>query len=125
MRSCRCSNLYPAGSKNPSGHHSQAGRRLRIRHKSALNGFTDEASASSKLNHASIPMWSSQMLLSRLCFCIQIILMASLAIPMPHALARSDNLSLSDQPGLVPDAADEQLSPELQRQMVDRKSTRL
>lgn len=58
------------------------------------------------------------MLLNRLCFCIQIILMASLAIPMSHALARSDNLSLSDQPGLVPDAADEQLSPELQRQMV-------
>jgi lipoprotein-anchoring transpeptidase ErfK/SrfK len=68
-------------------------------------------------------MWSSQMLLSRLCFCIQIILMASLAIPMPHALARSDNLSLSDQPGLVPDAADEQLSPELQRQMVSYRTS--
>ena len=63
------------------------------------------------------------MLLSRFCFCIQIILMASLAIPMPHALARSDNLSLSDQPGLVPDAADEQLSPELQRQMVSYRTS--
>ena len=37
------------------------------------------------------------MLLIRLCFCIQIILMASLAIPMPHALARDD---LGDQPGV-------------------------
>ena len=63
------------------------------------------------------------MLLNRLCFCIQIILMASLAMPMPHALARSDNLSLSDQPGLVPDAADEQLSPELQRQMVSYRTS--
>ena len=63
------------------------------------------------------------MLLNRLCFCIQIILMASLAMPMPHALARSDNLSLSDQPGLVPDAADEELSPEFARQMVSYRTS--
>lgn len=62
------------------------------------------------------------MLLIRLCFYIQIILMVSLAVPMPHALARSDNLSLGDQPGLVPDAADEELSPELQRQMVSYRT---
>jgi lipoprotein-anchoring transpeptidase ErfK/SrfK len=62
------------------------------------------------------------MLLIRLCFYIQIILMASLAMPMPHAFARSDNLSLGDQPGLVPDAADEELSPELQRQMVSYRT---
>jgi lipoprotein-anchoring transpeptidase ErfK/SrfK len=62
------------------------------------------------------------MLLIRLCFYIQIILMASLAMSMPHALARSDNLSLGDQPGLVPDAADEELSPELQRQMVSYRT---
>jgi lipoprotein-anchoring transpeptidase ErfK/SrfK len=62
------------------------------------------------------------MLLIRLCFYIQIILMVSLAVPMPHALARSDNLSLGDQPGLVPAAADEELSPELQRQMVSYRT---
>ena len=62
------------------------------------------------------------MLLIRLCFYIQIILMVSLAVPMPHALARSDNLSLGDQPGLVPKAADEELSPELQRQMVSYRT---
>jgi len=62
------------------------------------------------------------MLLNRLCFYIQIILMASLAIPMSHALAQSDYLSLGDQPGLVPNAADEELSPELQRQMVSYRT---
>ena len=62
------------------------------------------------------------MLLIRLCFCIQIILMVSLATPVPHALAQNDNLSLGDQPGLVPDAADEELSPDLQRQMVSYRT---
>jgi lipoprotein-anchoring transpeptidase ErfK/SrfK len=62
------------------------------------------------------------MLLIRIRFCIQIVLVASLAIPVPHAFARNDNLSIGDQPGLVPDSADEQLSPELQRQMVSYRT---
>ena len=59
--------------------------------------------------------------LIRLCVCIQLLLAASLAMPMAHALAQ--NPSDGDQPGLIPDAADEQLSPELQRQMVSYRTT--
>ena len=65
-------------------------------------------------------MRNFQMLLIRLCFCIQIILVASLAMPMPPAFAQIDK---GDQPGLVPDAADEQQSPELQRQMVSYRTS--
>ena len=59
------------------------------------------------------------MLLIRLCICIQFILMASLAIPMPSAFAQNDP---GDQPGLVPNAVDEQLPPEWQRQMVSYRT---
>jgi lipoprotein-anchoring transpeptidase ErfK/SrfK len=58
------------------------------------------------------------MLLNRLCLCIQVVLMASLAMPMPHAFAQRDNSSLVDQPGVIPNAADEELPPELRRQVV-------
>jgi lipoprotein-anchoring transpeptidase ErfK/SrfK len=61
-----------------------------------------------------------QMLLIRFCLCIQIILMASLAMPMPHVLAQVDK---GDQPGLIPDAADEELSPEFARQMVSYRTS--
>jgi lipoprotein-anchoring transpeptidase ErfK/SrfK len=61
--------------------------------------------------------------LIRLCFCIQIILLASLAMPMSHALAQRQDMSIGDQPGMVPDAADEELSPELQRQMVSYRTS--
>jgi lipoprotein-anchoring transpeptidase ErfK/SrfK len=67
-------------------------------------------------------MWSFQMLLIRLCFCVQIILLASLAMPMSHALAQRQGMSIDDQPGLIPDAIDEELSPELQRQIVSYRS---
>ena len=62
------------------------------------------------------------MLLNRLCFCILIFLVASLAMPMPHALAQRGNPQDADQPGMIPDAADEELSPELQRQMVSYRT---
>ena len=62
------------------------------------------------------------MLLIRLCFCVQIILLASLAMPMSHALAQRQGMSIDDQPGLIPDAVDEELSPELQRQIVSYRS---
>jgi lipoprotein-anchoring transpeptidase ErfK/SrfK len=67
-------------------------------------------------------MWSFQMLLIRLCFCVQIILLASLVMPMSHALAQRQGMSIDDQPGLIPDAIDEELSPELQRQIVSYRS---
>jgi hypothetical protein len=56
------------------------------------------------------------MLLNRMRSYIQIVLIASLAISC--ALAQAQPLDLGDQPGYLPDPADEALSPELQRQLV-------
>lgn len=56
------------------------------------------------------------MLLHRICFCLQIMLLVSLALP-GRGLAQQP-MDLGDQPGYLPDPADEELSPELQRQMV-------
>jgi lipoprotein-anchoring transpeptidase ErfK/SrfK len=64
---------------------------------------------------SSIVVGKPKMPLIRLCLCIQICFMALLVMPMAHALAKDD---LGDQPGLIPSAADEQLPPEQQRQMV-------
>jgi lipoprotein-anchoring transpeptidase ErfK/SrfK len=61
------------------------------------------------------------MRLIRLYFCTQIVLMALLAMPMAPAFAQKDPF-LSDQPGVVPNAADEELSPELQRQVVSYRT---
>jgi lipoprotein-anchoring transpeptidase ErfK/SrfK len=63
------------------------------------------------------------MLLFRLCFCVKITLFALLAMPMSHALAQRGGMSIGDQPGLIPNAADEILPPELQRQSVLYRST--
>jgi lipoprotein-anchoring transpeptidase ErfK/SrfK len=54
-------------------------------------------------------------------FCLQFILFASLAMPLPHALAQSRDAG--DQPGFIPDAADERLDPKFQRTMVFFRST--
>jgi lipoprotein-anchoring transpeptidase ErfK/SrfK len=62
--------------------------------------------------------------MQRQCFCIQLILSASLAmlmwlaVPVSQALAQRGMLSIGDQPGLVPNAADEVLPSSLQRQVV-------
>ncbi len=56
------------------------------------------------------------MLLHRICFCLQIMLLVSLALP-GRGLAQQP-MDLGDQPGYLPDPADEELSPELQRQLV-------
>ncbi len=58
------------------------------------------------------------MLLIRLSLCIQIILLASLALPVSQALAQRADMSIGDQPGHVPNAADEVLPPQFQRQVV-------
>ena len=50
-------------------------------------------------------------------FCIPIILLASLAI-VPRTLAQRYDASIGDQPGYIPNAADEQLPPKYQRQIV-------
>jgi len=57
------------------------------------------------------------MLLPATRFCIPIILLASLAI-VPRALAQRYDASIGDQPGYIPNAADEQLPPKYQRQIV-------
>ena len=67
--------------------------------------------------------------MSRLCFCVQLVLSASIAmpillvVPVSPALAQRGMGSIGDQPGLVPNAADEVLPPSLQRQVVLYRST--
>jgi lipoprotein-anchoring transpeptidase ErfK/SrfK len=63
------------------------------------------------------------MSLLRLCFWIRIILLASLAMPMSQALAQRAQMSIVDQPGLIPDPADEQLPSQFQRQIVLYRTT--
>jgi lipoprotein-anchoring transpeptidase ErfK/SrfK len=63
------------------------------------------------------------MVLNRFCFCLQIILGAWLATPISQALAQRPDALILDQPGHVPDAADEQLAPQLQRQVVFYRTT--
>jgi len=60
---------------------------------------------------------------------MRIVLSASLGMPislglsMSHALAQREQMSIGDQPGLVPDPADEQLPPQFQRQVVFYRSS--
>jgi lipoprotein-anchoring transpeptidase ErfK/SrfK len=63
------------------------------------------------------------MSLLRLCFWIRIILLASLAMPMSQALAQRGQMSIVDQPGLIPDPADEQLPSQFQRQIILYRTT--
>src|SRR5215475_5595929 len=58
------------------------------------------------------------MLPFRFSFCIPIILFASLAIPVSHAFAQRVDMSIGDEPGVIPNAADEQLPPQFRRQVV-------
>jgi hypothetical protein len=61
------------------------------------------------------------MVLMRLRLCIRIILCAWLAMPMSQALAQRPDIG--DQPGHIPDAADEDLPAPLRRQLVFYRST--
>jgi lipoprotein-anchoring transpeptidase ErfK/SrfK len=56
----------------------------------------------------------TRMLLRRL-FLTALVLLASLTMPPSHAVAQTSD---RDQPGMIPDPADEQLDPRLQRQIV-------
>jgi lipoprotein-anchoring transpeptidase ErfK/SrfK len=58
------------------------------------------------------------MLLFRFSFSIPIILLASLAVPVSPAFAQRVDMSIGDEPGVIPNAADEQLPPQFQRQVV-------
>ncbi len=59
----------------------------------------------------------------RFCFSFQIVLLALLAIPTSHAFAQREQMSVGDQPGLIPDPEDERLSPQFQRQVVLYRSS--
>jgi lipoprotein-anchoring transpeptidase ErfK/SrfK len=61
-------------------------------------------------------MMRNSKMLTRIFLCIQIVLLASFAMPARQVLAQGADMG--DQPGYVPDPADEELSPELQRQLV-------
>jgi len=61
--------------------------------------------------------------LPRARFSIPILLFASLAGAVPPAFAQRFDMSIGDQPGLVPNAADEQLPPQYQRQVVLYRSS--
>jgi len=69
------------------------------------------------------------MLVSCLRFWTRVILSAFLGMPLllgmgtSHALAQREQMSVTDQPGYIPDPADEQLSPQFQRQMVFYRSS--
>jgi len=61
------------------------------------------------------------LLLLRLRFCLSAMVFASLAVATPQALAQARDVG--DQPGHIPDAADENLPPQFQRQMVFFRSS--
>jgi lipoprotein-anchoring transpeptidase ErfK/SrfK len=58
------------------------------------------------------------MLLFRFSLCIPIILLASLAAPVSHAFAQRVDMSIGDEPGVIPNPADEQLPLQFRRQIV-------
>ena len=62
------------------------------------------------------------MLLFRFSFRIQIVLLVFLAVPVSHAFAQRVDMSIGDEPGVIPDAADEQLPPQFRRQVVFYRS---
>jgi lipoprotein-anchoring transpeptidase ErfK/SrfK len=47
---------------------------------------------------------------------------AFLAVPTTQTSAQREDLAMTDQPGVVPDAADEELPPELQRQVISYRT---
>jgi lipoprotein-anchoring transpeptidase ErfK/SrfK len=63
------------------------------------------------------------MLLPRVPLSVPIVLLASLAVTVPRVSAQRFDMSIGDQPGFVPSAADEQLPPKFQRQIVLYRSS--
>jgi lipoprotein-anchoring transpeptidase ErfK/SrfK len=62
-------------------------------------------------------------MLFRFCWCFLILLSAILSLPISHALAQRVDMSIGDEPGVVPNAADEQLPLQFRRQVVLYRST--
>ena len=62
-------------------------------------------------------------MLFRFCWCFLILLSAILSLPISPALAQRVDMSIGDEPGVVPNAADEQLPLQFRRQVVLYRST--
>ena len=62
-------------------------------------------------------------MLCRFYFCFAIILLASFSFPMSLAFAQREDMSIGDQPGLIPNPADEELPLQFRRQIVLYRST--
>jgi lipoprotein-anchoring transpeptidase ErfK/SrfK len=67
------------------------------------------------------------MLLHRLALPIGVVglgvILVVFALPISHALAQREQMSISDQPGYVPSAEEEELPPQFQRQVVFYRSS--
>ena len=62
-------------------------------------------------------------MLFRFCCCFLILLSAIFSLPVSHASAQRVDMSIGDEPGVVPNAADEQLPAQFRRQLVLYRST--
>ncbi len=62
-------------------------------------------------------------MLCRFYFCFAIILLASFSFPMSLAFAQREDMSIGDQPGLIPNPADEELPLQFRRQVVLYRSS--
>ena len=62
-------------------------------------------------------------MLFRFCWCFLILLSAIFSLPISHALAQRVDMSIGDEPGVIPNAADEQLPSQFRRQLVLYRST--
>jgi lipoprotein-anchoring transpeptidase ErfK/SrfK len=62
-------------------------------------------------------------MLFRFCWCFLILLSAIFSFPISHALAQRVDMSIGDEPGVVPNAADEQLPLQFRRQVVLYRSS--
>ena len=105
---------------NPREHEHLESRHISIGHHAAALPAPDELDFMQPAPFNSDA--GSQMLLFRF-FCFQIVLLASLAVPMSPAFAQREDMSIGDQPGYIPNAADEELPLQFRRQTVFYRST--
>src|SRR5438128_6529447 len=62
-------------------------------------------------------------MLFRFYFCFQILLLASFSLPVSHAFAQREDMAIGDQPGVIPNPADEELQLQFRRQVVLYRSS--
>ena len=66
---------------------------------------------------------SSNAMLFRFYFCFQILLLASFSLPVSPAFAQREDMAIGDQPGVIPNPADEELPLQFRRQVVLYRSS--